>query len=79
MYMSNKRLNQSVDLSQSYIFDADKSHEVTGLGEDDGYLRTERGQDEDEEPDYRQSSRNKVETESLAASELRADQLEFLR
>ena len=76
----NRRLNQSLDLSQS-VFDADKIADVntTQFEDNQDYLKTERGHDD--EPDYRKMTgrSSQVETESPAASELRADYLEFLR
>jgi len=76
----NRRLNQSLDLSQS-VFDADKIADVntTQFEDNQDYLKTERGHDD--EPDYRKMTgrSSQVETESPAASEIRADYLEFLR
>lgn len=86
MAEANRRLNQTLDQT-TQLFDADAqfgANDITQLDADadgDGYLKTERGGDD--EPDYRESSARSrpsvVETEAPAASELRADVLEFLR
>lgn len=84
----NRKLNQSVDLTNNFIYDVDRQTDITQLDteEPDVYLRTERA---NEEPDYRMiSSRSSelktheiatIQTETPADSELRADILEFLR
>lgn len=78
MCESNKRINQSIDLSVYDNPTEPTQSQLTG-DPDDGYLQTERGTDE---IDYRKASPRSVqrtmETET-GVNEIRADKLEFLR
>ncbi len=66
MNASNRKLNRSLDLTNSTLFEIDCSNDQTQIDqdEDDTYLKTER--DSFEEPDYRKQQKYLAETETPA-------------
>ena len=80
MAESNKRINQSIDISVYDTQDFSATQHLPPNDPDDGYLPTDRGTDE---IDYRKASprstTQRVTLETESGNEIRADKLEFLR